>query len=488
MFGIKIVGNLLKKETHFLLLIFCYASSYAQIATTSPYSRYGLGDIQTPGSAQNSSMGGIGIAVQNDSLTPFYNNSANPASYVFNKITTFEAGFITNNIKLQTSSSRASTNAASLAYLSFGLPITNWWGLGFGLMPYSNVGYQVLDKQTVSGIGAVDYSYEGSGGINKFYLGNAIQPLSGLPSHFKKSDKYKRLREQKNFEKIHKIQRRLTNLSSLSIGANVSYVFGVVDNTRRIIFPNTSKTQIYFNTRTTKTTHLNDISFDYGFQYVIKVDSLRKRRLKEGVKFVFGGTAGLASDISAKRDVFSVNYITSGFGYELVKDTIENYTDKSGVISFPLTLGGGMSVKKGERWLVGADYVIQNWSQYSSFGATSPEFKNSMRVSLGGQYTPKKIQESRTAYLKRVQYRLGVNYYTTNLYLKSTQLNGYGVSVGLGLPVGRSKIQQEYSVLNIGVEFGEKGTMNNGLVKEQYTKVVLGFTFNDKWFKKPKYD
>jgi hypothetical protein len=74
------------------------------------------------------------------------------------------------------------------------------------------------------------------------------------------------------------------------------------------------------------------------------------------------------------------------------------------------------------------------------------------------------------------------------LELKSSQLTETAVTIGFGFPVGRNYILQNFSMINIGVEAGQRGTINNGLIKESFIKATIGFTINDRWFVKPKYD
>ena len=138
-----------------------------------------------------------------------------------------------------------------------------------------------------------------------------------------------------------------------------------------------------------------------------------------------------------------------------------------------------------KKWTIAADVAIQNWSSYSAFGQTQG-LKNSMRTSLGAQFIPD--PKPNASYLKRTHYRIGVRYMQTALELKSTPLNEYAASIGFGLPVGRSYILQNFSMVNIGVEVGQRGTLTNGLIKENFIKATVGFTINDRWFQKPKFD
>jgi hypothetical protein len=58
--------------------------------------------------------------------------------------------------------------------------------------------------------------------------------------------------------------------------------------------------------------------------------------------------------------------------------------------------------------------------------------------------------------------------------VNSESINDVGLTLGLG-PSG------SLSNVNIGFELGKR-TINSNLVEENYAKVSVGFSFNDKWF------
>jgi long-subunit fatty acid transport protein len=209
--------------------------------------------------------------------------------------------------------------------------------------------------------------------------------------------------------------------------------------------------------------------------------------LKEKVKIMWGATFAAQTNLSAKIDSLSYTYFNSSSGYEVIKDTVVNVQDVNGTITFPLSVGFGMAFKKGDRWLVAADYAIQNWSTYKAFNQTQG-LKNSMRVSLGLQFVPNAKATGLNNYHKRMFYRAGLRYNQSAIELKSTPLVEYAVSAGIGLPVGRNFLLQNFSMVNIGFEFGQRGTVSNGLIKEQFFRATVGFTMNDRWFVKPKFD
>jgi long-subunit fatty acid transport protein len=242
---------------------------------------------------------------------------------------------------------------------------------------------------------------------------------------------------------------------------------------------------VALNTRSVTTTRVSDVYLDYGLQYAFKIDSVPGRKLKEDVKIMFGATFTAQSDVSAKVDTFTYSYAFDGLGAELLRDTIKLSNDKKGSITLPLSFGFGFGIKKGERWLATADFEMQDWSSYQAFNQTQG-LKNSMRVSVGAQYTPN--HGALEGYYKHIQYRAGLRYAQTALVLKSTQLTEFGLSLGAGFPVGTDYRGLNFGMINAGIEIGQRGTTADGLIKENFLKVRIGFTINSKWFSKAKID
>jgi hypothetical protein len=63
--------------------------------------------------------------------------------------------------------------------------------------------------------------------------------------------------------------------------------------------------------------------------------------------------------------------------------------------------------------------------------------------------------------------------------LNQTQISDIGINFGASVPIN------SLSLMNFAVKFGSRGTLNNGLIKEEYFGVTLGFSLNDNsWFYK----
>lgn len=412
------------------LFLFLYYSLSAQTIITSPYSRYGIGDLTANANAWNFSMGGTSIGMR----SPYHINFINPASYTaFDSSSfVFEGGVIFNYVQLKTNLQSASRTYASVGYLTFGFPVTKWWKTTLGLLPYSNVGYNVASDEIVSEVGRVTRIYSGSGGINRFLWGNGF---------------------------------KLTK--NLSIGINASYLFGSMVRESSSTFPDST---YYINFREANNITVSGLYFDYGIQYTAK--------LKKDIRLTAGAIFGTNTNVNAKTDLLATTYFASN-GTEYTKDTIRNEPGIRGTITVPFMFGLGLSFEKPDKWLIGADYRWQNWKNYRAFG-TNDSLVNSYYFSAGAEFVPD--INNYTNYFKRVRYRLGLKYNSTYLQLRQKHLNEFAVSLGFGLPIRGMK-----TAINLSAELGTRGTTQSNLIKETYFNFVVGFSIYERWFIKRKY-
>jgi len=412
-----------------LLLLVLY--THAQIRISSPYSRFGLGDITGNNNAWNASMGKIGYGVR----SPYHVNFNNPASYTaFDSVSfVFEGGFVSDFVTLKSSVQSDSRNYTSLGYLLFGIPVTRWWKTSIGLVPFSDVGYNVSSIETAEGIGNIDRLYSGSGGINRFFWGNGF--------------------------KIFK---------NLSIGINASYLFGTLNREAVAIFPDS----IYFiNFKVDNNTRVNDLYFDYGVQY--------SKSFKNNLQLTVGAVFAANTKINAQSDQLSQTFFLGADGVEHPRDTITNVSGVHGTILIPLMTGVGISLEKTDKWIAGADFRWQNWKKFNAFNL-GDSLVNSFQIGVGAEFLPD--LNNYYTYLKRIRYRIGLFYNRSYLDLRNINLDEYGVSAGFGLPLRGIK-----TVLNLGLQVGTRGTTNSSLIQESYFKFIIGFSIYERWFLKRKY-
>jgi hypothetical protein len=477
-------------KTTFIAIAFLSLStfSFSQILTSSPYSRSGLGELNLQTFATPAAMGGSFIAYHQDTIAPFFINAANPAGLAGIRLSTFELGGQAQFTKISSSSTSLNKKNINFSYGSVGFPLKRFGGAAFGIMPYSTVGYKITSTQETANIGTMTYVFQGDGGINKAFIGAGVKPFRRQASKFYNSDLADTLIKYKETAKYKRKKLGKQLLSEFSIGATANYLFGTINQVTDVIYPGTVT---YFNSKRQRSIQVSDFTFNGGLQTHFTIDSIqskgKRRILKQKIKIGFGIFVNTPTSISAKQNNIIYNYAIDGVGIQRPKDTVLNSQDNKGSIKLPLEMGFGMSIKKGEKLTVLIDAATTNWSGYKYFGTTSSDFKNSYRVSAGLNYVPNKLAYGSSNYVKRIQYRVGVSYSDGYLDLKNTPISNYFVSAGLGLPVGIGRFD-DIAVVNISLQYGKMGTLNNNLLQEDYTRIVLGFTFNKRWFIKFKYD
>jgi hypothetical protein len=274
-------------------------------------------------------------------------------------------------------------------------------------------------------------------------------------------------------------------MSDLSIGFNANYIFGNIQNNTKVIYPNS---QLYNNTNRVRSVSLGNFTANFGAQTAISIDSVKskngkKRVLNEKLKFTFGYFMALNNSLKANYNTFIYNYTTQQ-GIESIRDTVLFQTDKQGDITLPLEQGFGIGFKKGERLNIVADFAVTNWQDFKYLDAIN-EFKNNTRVSVGASFLPEKYAVGNLSYFRRIIYRMGASYQSGYIDIKKTLLADYSITAGIGLPVG---IGRSSSMVNISTQYGQMGTSVNNLVKDNYWRINIGFTFCDRWFQKFKYD
>lgn len=432
-----------------LLIVLCATSarSFAQI--NSPYSRYGLGDINPSGNVVNKGMGGLSAAYMDHQSVNFLN----PASYSRIGLTTFDVSLEIENRTLKNTAKTDKYSTANLTfnYLTVGLPLNKkgTWGMAFGLRPVSKINYKVESRERLNVAQTLKDSilslYEGSGGSYKGFIGTGVK------------------------------------FGGLSLGANVGYHFGQEDLSTRRIFINDSVA--YYKSNSANSISFGGFFAETGLQY--------DAQLGKSGYFRFGATYGLKHNLSAEKDViretFSYNG-TSGAPEQL--DSVYKATGIAGNIKFPQNYSVGFVIGKTdtltrtEKWMIGVQYEGTKWDDYSFYGQKD-QVKNSYMFRVGGQLTPDLLGPN---LFSRLTYRAGFYFGKDYVNIKNTQLPVFAVTLGAGIPVKRrSYYSNQFTTINLGLEFGKRGN-NSSLVTENIFKLHIGLSLSDIWFQKRRYD
>jgi hypothetical protein len=430
-----------------LLGLVLFALPFFSIAQeNSAYSRYGVGNIMPKGNILNRGMGGISAAYADPSTV----NSINPASYSNLIYTTLDiaAEMDSRTMRSQDPQGKFTSNNGIISYLQVGIPLLNGnkkalkkdmsWGINFGLRPVSKINYNIQKNSRVPNVDSLVSIYEGSGGVNEAFAGTGLR------------------------------------IRNLSLGINVGYLFGSKDYGTRLSF--VSDTVSYYSSNSTTKTNFGGLFFNAGIQYAIKI---KNGSVRLGAYGNFQKKYNAYQDII--RETFVYNAIT---GNPDKLDSISDKTNIKGTVVLPATYGIGFDIER-IHWVVGADFEITNWDNYSFYGQKDL-VKNNWIAKAGFQYFPA-TSESRK-YWNFVKYRAG--FFLGPDYINADRnLPQYGVSVGAGFPLKlkRAFYETQYSVMNLSLEYASRGNKNNN-IRENIFRVGVGFSLSDLWFRRYKYD
>lgn len=250
------------------ILLFAVTDLSAQLGTTSPYSMYGLGEINEAVSGRTAGMGGVGIGMRSTGLV----NHINPASYTAFDTLSFVLDVSVSGKSSEFRSGGESEKAlsANLYKLAFGFRVTSKWATSMGIMPYSSVGYSIESEQPIEGRSITNTThYKGSGGLTRILFGNAFQVIPGL-----------------------------------SVGVNTSFIFGSVMQTEQ---------QGSWDIEKTLRTH--KLFWDFGVQY--------QKMFKQRAIGVIGAVYGYHTQLSMTRNVDVISYYNTLYSERLRSQTMD---------------------------------------------------------------------------------------------------------------------------------------------------------------------
>ena len=433
------------KKLVIVLIAFFALQMNAQQGTASPYSFYGIGSLKFKGTVENRSMGRLSI--YNDSI---HVNLSNPAGYTGNNIKSFNeesrpikfavgATYSSLNLKTETDSDNA--NATSFYYLVLNVPMGKF-GLAFGILPYTSTGYKLesFDNDDV-----LINRYRGEGGLNKAFLGFGYQITK-----------------------------------ELSVGIQTSYNFGNVQNSVIEFVYDSEGNLVQYQSRENNRSDLSGLNVDIGLSY--------KKMISDKLELVSGLTYTPKSDITSNNTrSFSTIVISGLTGQEFVINTIEGDLAAQNLektnLTLPSRISFGAGIGQPRKWFIGAEYAFQKYSQFSNpiFDIENTNFVDGSSISIGGFFVP--YYNSFSNYWKRATYRAGVNFSHTGLKINDEDINEFGISFGVGLPVGGM-----FSNANLGFEIGKRGTTKQNLIQENFVNFQISLSLNDRWFQKIKYN
>ena len=417
--------------------------AFAQSGTNSPYSQYGFGQLSDQTSGFNRGMNGLGLGFRESNQVNFIN----PASYssIDSLSFIFDVGLSGQITNFKENGVRKNARNGDFEYAVAAFRAFRHVGVSFGVVPFTNIGYDYSHSGYVDDSKTTTFTneYSGSGGLHQVYVGVGAQLFKGF-----------------------------------SLGGNISYFWG--DLSRTI---SNSYSDSYINSMTkTYSADVRNYKLDLGAQYCFRASK------KDVV--TLGATYGLGHKLNADAecDITSLNTQSgvSSTSSLVVSDAFE----------LPTMLGFGFSVDHNNHFKLGADYQLQKWGDVSfpvyqvvnnvaQYSLSDNYFSDRHKVTLGGEWCKNPLSRR---WLDRVRIRMGGSYATS--YLK---INGYdgpkeiSLSAGFGIPFSNGiNSYMVRPILNISGQWIRQSA--DGLLRENTFRINIGLTFNERWFAKWKVD
>jgi hypothetical protein len=189
-----------------------------------------------------------------------------------------------------------------------------------------------------------------------------------------------------------------------------------------------------------------------------------------------GATYRLGNEL--KGDYIKYAYTKS----ESASDTVSYTSVDKAQLKIAPELAAGISYRHKDKWMIGFDYVRQDWRK-SDFTAASSRFDPQVGESfrLGFEIVPNRYDIR--YYAKRMAYRGGLYFDKTYISYGGTQVVAFGLTLGTSLP-----IYKWHNAVSVAVDMGQRGTRQNQLVRERYINFLVNINLHDIWFIKYRYD
>lgn len=411
------------------MFIVIWTGCFAQNEISSPYSRYGVGLVNNCTNSTLATMGGVSYAMQSSN----YINFRNPASYVAFDSLSFvgDIAFCVKSMYLKTNTLSQKGAIGRLNYIAIGLPVTKHWRTSVGFLPFSDRGYNITDSRDIPNVGSVNYTYTGAGGLMQLYWGNAFKICDGL-----------------------------------SIGLNLSYLFGTLTSVRYEEF----KGDYFYNYRIAQNNYADGIYLQGGIQYLTKIG--------ESHQLGIGAVYENAAYVWVKRNSL-VNRYTGEYSSVVTYDTAYSILNQKGNMRMPQSIGGGLMYSYMDKLTVGVDVTWQNWAKFSLMGE-SDSLHNAIVTNVGLQFIP---DPSSGKFGKSIAIRVGGRFSTGYMQVNNTPITEYAINFGIGLPF---KTFSSKCILNLIFEYGSMGSLKHDLVRQNCFQVGLNLILVERWYQRVK--
>ncbi len=380
-------------------------------------------------------MGGIGMFA--DSI---HVNLKNPAALSKMGVqfgedfgnTTYTFGLSHKRLSLENNTESQSNSVTNLEYLSVAMAIKKGFGISFGVLPYSSVGYNLVSESTNDNGALVTNIFEGDGGLNKVYFSGGYEFVKNL-----------------------------------SVGVSASFIFGTLNYDRIQSIEN-----VQLGTFDKRTSKVNGMDFNYALNYNPTVND--KYNIFASVR------VNTQANLTSKNEKVTGSLsTTTGQDIEVINVDLDAVNLRNTELKIPTTTTLGLGIGEHRKWFLGAEYSFQGLSSFSNdfIDVDNLEYEDASSFAFGGFYIPD--HSAFSGYYKQITYRAGLRMDQTGMTINNKEISNFGITFGFGLPMRGS-----FSNLNLGFEVGKRGTTAADLIRESYFKFNLGLSLNDIWFRK----
>lgn len=403
----------------FVIISLVNCDSFAQ--SSSSYTRFGIGDVDYSYSVRRMGLGQLGTSVADADFISIIN----PASLYRIGKTRIEFSLNYNGTFLSDNIQKNYFAETDFSGFAVGVPISNKYGVGmaFGLVPFSNVSYKVLESSSAANplIGDYEIEYSGKGGLSKVFLSSSyLLPID------------------------------------LAIGASLDYYFGNINYNSQVNFINSSA----FSSEYQRNYQHRGIGGTFGF---ISPDFSKFLELKSITDFRIGLAVNVFSNIK-DDSMFTAKSVVG----------IDTLNSGTGEINIPTRLSAGASFVLNNKYLFSLDYSTQAWSKYSINNVSTSVLRDASKISGGFEYRPLRILGS--TFWEQIILRAGLSYEQTQYLIYGKGINQYSVSLGASLPLSHE------NTLDVGLMYSRRGTKELNLLQEDIIKLGIGFSLGELWF------
>ena len=414
------------------LFIAAYGIANAQTIGNSPYASYGIGDVKYDNSIETISMGGISTAYVWDFNNQF--NFQNPAANSNLELTSLKFQATNENQYLKSNENKYNKHSTYVSGLSLAFPISKKLKFGVKYSPYSSKDYNVTQSINLPDGTSGKQNFTGSGSIN------LVQMAFGY--HF---------------------------TPAFSLGIRSNLFFGKLYDTEETSYNHTT----LINSRENQV-NVNNFNFTVGSVY--------QQRLKNNKKLTFGATYTFGNTSDFESSFVNSTYYLYNNTKTYQSNISESNQKTKNILSKEFSFGIGYGYEA--RWFISTQLNYKNGTNTTAFNKTF-DYQDSYRFSVGGWYLPN--YNNFRNYFSRVTYRYGAFFEKGNLHINNTSIDKYGIAFGGSFPFQKSNINR-LSSIDLGIELGQRGTLKNNLIRENFLNFTIGINLANKWFEKQYYD